>query len=57
MIEEADEVGIGAGIKYGVNGLEEEEELDEVDVVDTTDLSLSVLDWRDLRRKGTEGIK
>ena len=55
--EEADEAGMGVGVKHRVNGLEEEAEVDEVEAADWIDLSLSVLDWRDLRRKGTEGIR
>ena len=42
--EDADEVGIGVGVRHRVNGLEEEVEVDEVDAVESIDLLLSVLD-------------
>jgi len=54
IAEEAEDAGMGVGVGHLVNGLEEQEEV-ALDGADSTELSLSVLDWRDLRRKGTEG--
>ena len=50
-IEEAEEAGMGVGER--VKGLEEMElDVDAREVVDSVE---SVEDWRDLRRKGTDG--
>jgi len=54
IAEEAEDAGMGVGVGHLVNGLEEAEEV-VLDGVDSTELSLSVLDCRDFRRKGTEG--
>lgn len=57
ITEDAKEVGIGVGVTHRVNGLEEVVDEEPFDVLDSMELLLSVLDWRDLRRKGTEGIR
>lgn len=46
-----------AGVGSVVKGLEDREVVDARDRVDSTELVLSVLGWRDLRRKGIEGTR
>ena len=61
MMEEEEEMG--TGVRLRVKGFEEED-IDErvvlvlaIETVVEVEVVLSVEDWRDLRRKGTEGIR
>lgn len=54
MTDDAEEAGIGVGVGHRMKGLEE---VVVFDVFESMELLLSVLDCRDLRRKGTEGSR
>lgn len=57
ITDEADEAGMGVGVKLRANGLDEEDAEEMVEAVVSVELLLSVLDCRDLRRKGIEGMR
>lgn len=54
MADEEDDAGMGVGVNDRTNGFEDELEVDACDVAELTEKLLSVLDWRDFRRKGID---
>ena len=51
---DSSETGIGVGVRHLVKGFDEEVATEEFEKVDVVETLLSVLDWRDLRRKGID---
>jgi hypothetical protein len=61
IVELVLDMGMGVGERVPVNGLEDidvcEEAVEMLDVSDEVEMALSVLDCRDFRRKGREGMR
>jgi len=57
MAEEAEEAGIGVGVRHRTNGFDDEVSTEACDTVESAEMLLSVLDWRDLRRKGMDWVR